>query len=1223
MNEYEIQDYLELTLTNVHHYNTADEVLSETWTDGAGRVRLNRVPHTFSGGSTATWAGTVTEYDILGRVKRQSVPTEVDANFDPTGDDQTRGWLWTHQRYDWMGRVVRKIATDGDPNALENDSDVLISYAGCGCAGGLETTIQGELVPRTDGTSGNARRKQKVYQDILGRTFKTETYEWDGSTVYSTSTAQFNGRDQVILGRQYAGDTSSTTFQDTTATFDGHGRLRAQHVPQQDANTYTAFEYYPDDRLHTKTDARGAISTMTYDDRGLLTEISSVLPGAPQTPTQRKNFALARNGAIPTASSEHSTAFSRWAAINGDRTGGSWGNAGGWNDGTLNSYPDWLQVEFAETKTIDEINVITLQDNYQTAGEPTENTTFTQEGITSFDVQYWNGSSWATVPNGNVTNNDKVWRKFEFSSVTTSKIRVVVNDSLNFYSRIVELEAWGPGSSPSVNTGAEFAYDAAGNRTSMTDIYGSTTYEYNELSQMTAETRQFTDTLTHAPLPNNSFRLEYEYQLAGALRSLTDPYGDAIYYGNDRAGRLTSVTGSTFGNVTEYASDPGYRAWGGLKSLSYGNGVDMSMTFDDRLRPDFYELRKNSTELIKKSYEYIPDGNLKYVGDLLDGRFDRLQTYDHQGRIKAGKSGAEARGQTVDPAQMETQLPYRQSYEFNQFGNMTARNNLHWGREAWYGQNFNLSYTYQNNRITNQDWQYDADGRVKQSAAPDEWGTYTYDARGLLIRSHAGVNIVDIGRFYDGDGREVKRERTVFVEDEINYPNWPFGYWQVDGPTYYIRSTVLGGEVVSETGPTGKKKKTYVFAAGTKLATQAEYTYNSTTTESVYWHHADASGMSHRTSFTNGTVSHGAGNYDGTPADTDPLGGNMGTSTPYIELIEPPPPSAEFPYFQMHGDDTMYVNGQRVPCTLDGMTFGCSTAMNMLETGSAIPAHLAGWQGIHGFSFQSHGLGIFSTTLPDLFTDNTGRIWSQPHGTRAEGWRIFEGGTSIYSVNWEPGFSRYFQVSDGIPNYKKVEFKGLSEARMAVDHLRSLNGGKCGEMLEKLFQEIGKAGKLRSKTFAELFNAIDHILLNGNNSSFIELVTSVTGHTPSLPGGGGGLAYGYPRDGKYWESGSIAFVTTFASGYSTLRPLSNSRVAGSALINQRLIGALQQNMLRLVHEMLHISVANRSSVSHKMLGNAAKTVDPDILGTGEDPETRGSSELTEFIRKHCTNFVTR
>ncbi len=38
-----------------------------------------------------------------------------------------------------------------------NDPDVLISYAGCGCAGGLETTILGELVPKDDATEWEVR----------------------------------------------------------------------------------------------------------------------------------------------------------------------------------------------------------------------------------------------------------------------------------------------------------------------------------------------------------------------------------------------------------------------------------------------------------------------------------------------------------------------------------------------------------------------------------------------------------------------------------------------------------------------------------------------------------------------------------------------------------------------------------------------------------------------------------------------------------------------------------------------------------------------------------------------------------------------------------------------------------------------------------------------------------------------------------------------------------
>jgi len=84
-----------------------------------------------------------------------------------------------------------------------------------------------------------------------------------------------------------------------------------------------------------------------------------------------------------------------------------------------------------------------LQNNWTTAGQPDLTTPATGEGTLDFDVQYWNGSAWLTVPNGSVTGNDKAWRQFTFSAVTTTKIRVVVNNSRNNYSRIVELEAYG------------------------------------------------------------------------------------------------------------------------------------------------------------------------------------------------------------------------------------------------------------------------------------------------------------------------------------------------------------------------------------------------------------------------------------------------------------------------------------------------------------------------------------------------------------------------------------------------------------------------------------------------------------------------------------------------------------------------------------------------------------------------------------------------------------
>ena len=183
----------------------------------------------------------------------------------------------------------------------------------------------------------------------------------------------------------------------------------------------------------------------------------------------RANFALAPNGATASASSTSSSSYPASAAINGDRKGVNWGLGGGWMDGTSNAYPDWIQVDFNGGKTIDEVDVFTLQDNYTNPSEPTEAMTFSQYGIVDFQVQYWNGLGWATVAGGSVTGNNKVWKKITFSQITTSKMRVKVTNALSNYSRVTEVEAWGP------SPGIGYTHDAAGNVTND----GLHTYTYD------------------------------------------------------------------------------------------------------------------------------------------------------------------------------------------------------------------------------------------------------------------------------------------------------------------------------------------------------------------------------------------------------------------------------------------------------------------------------------------------------------------------------------------------------------------------------------------------------------------------------------------------------------------------------------------------------------------------------------------------------------------------
>src|SRR6202008_5197287 len=85
-------------------------------------------------------------------------------------------------------------------------------------------------------------------------------------TVYSSTVNTYNVRDQLTQVRQYAGAEGSGTYQDTIITYDGYGRLKTRHVPEQNSGTATSWVYNNDDTVQSITDARGAATTFTYNN---------------------------------------------------------------------------------------------------------------------------------------------------------------------------------------------------------------------------------------------------------------------------------------------------------------------------------------------------------------------------------------------------------------------------------------------------------------------------------------------------------------------------------------------------------------------------------------------------------------------------------------------------------------------------------------------------------------------------------------------------------------------------------------------------------------------------------------------------------------------------------------------------------------------------------------------------------------------------------------------
>jgi len=158
------------------------------------------------------------------------------------------------------------------------------------------------------------------------------------------------------------------------------------------------------------------------------------------------NVALAANGGVASASSTFNSVpgytFPVASVNDGDRTGLNFGHGGGWASATANVFPDWVQITFNGQKTISQVIVYTLQDNFVTPVDPPNNMTFTLYGVTAFQVQGWNGAAWVNL-GAAVAGNNLVKVPVNFAAFTTNMIRVNVTAGLANYARIIEIEAWG------------------------------------------------------------------------------------------------------------------------------------------------------------------------------------------------------------------------------------------------------------------------------------------------------------------------------------------------------------------------------------------------------------------------------------------------------------------------------------------------------------------------------------------------------------------------------------------------------------------------------------------------------------------------------------------------------------------------------------------------------------------------------------------------------------
>lgn len=137
---------------------------------------------------------------------------------------------------------------------------------------------------------------------------------------------------------------------------------------------------------------------------------------------------------VATMSASSTLAISSPAlANNGSTDSEQWGNgAGGWNDGTANTFPDTLTASWDEPVNLSTVRVYTLNSRAYPASA---------WGLRDYDIDINPGNGWTTV--AQIRANTAGMIESRFDSTPATAIRLTIHDTNDHgYSRVMELEAY-------------------------------------------------------------------------------------------------------------------------------------------------------------------------------------------------------------------------------------------------------------------------------------------------------------------------------------------------------------------------------------------------------------------------------------------------------------------------------------------------------------------------------------------------------------------------------------------------------------------------------------------------------------------------------------------------------------------------------------------------------------------------------------------------------------
>jgi RHS repeat-associated protein len=342
------------------------------------------------------------------------------------------------------------------------------------------------------------------------------------------------------------------------------------------------------------------------------------------------------------------------------------------------------------------------------------------------------------------------------------------------------------------NPQAGESYNAGiGRLTAIVDSTATTGFIFDDRGNLTEMTQQViigANAVTHTT--------SYGYDLTNLLTSVNYPSGLTVNYSRDALGRIDGVTANYVTETGPVNNAPilstiDYQAFGAIRSGTYGNGLNLSRTFDSDGRLSTHTV----TGVMDYGFSYDDNGNITQISDGLNPVLTGDYDYDSLDRLSEETKNSEAKAYDYDAVGNRTQIrnPVDDSIlQANQYGTTSNRltlqdgstigsdpvgNILDWGAKGWTYDLRNRMQEYREGGNTKAIYEYNGLGQRIKKTRPDQAGERT-----TLLH-------------FNGAGQII--QETIF--DQVNNPIETRNYiWAGAMPVGYLRQIIVNGNEVSQ-----------------------------------------------------------------------------------------------------------------------------------------------------------------------------------------------------------------------------------------------------------------------------------------------------------------------------------------------------------------------------------------------------------------------------------------